>query len=399
MKIAVIGAGAAGFFTAISARYHHPDAEVVMFEKTSKVLAKVKISGGGRCNVTHHFTDTKRFLSNYPRGNKFLRTALYQWSPLNTLEWFESRGVGLKTEADGRVFPKSDMSQSIIDALQKEIQLGAITLKINTPVKNLSFRNTKWSLETESSLEIFDAVVICTGGSPKKEGLTWLAGLGQPIVDPVPSLFTFNIPHPQLTQLQGVSVKKARVWIEGLPYQTEGPLLITHWGLSGPGILKLSAAAARDLATLEYTAKVHVHWVSEIAEKDFTDAMNNHLNSKKMIINEPLMNIPGRLWSYLLNRAEIRIENQWSSLGRKQRNRLYEVLTNDIYEMHGKTTFKEEFVTSGGVDTSKVNPKSMESTIVPKLYFAGEVLDVDGYTGGFNFQAAWSTGWLAGQLL
>lgn len=399
MKVAIIGGGAAGFFTAISAKHHHPDARIVIFEKANKVLAKVKISGGGRCNLTHEFFDIKSFLKNYPRGQKFLRSALYQWSPINTIQWFESRGVSIKTEADGRVFPKSDRSQSVVDALVNEANQKGIIIKMHTPVKCLHLEDEFWWIETESEKEMFDAVVVCSGGSPKKEGLQWLLNLGQPIVEPVPSLFTFNIPHAPLTQLQGVSVKQAKVWIEGLGYENQGPLLITHWGLSGPGVLKLSAAAARDLARLDYSAKVHVNWIAELNEHTLAEIVDGQTHSKKKVLNDPIASIPSRLWAYLVDRAGLRPDVTWSELGRKQRNRLFEVITNDIYFMHGKTTFKEEFVTAGGVDISKVNPKTMGSKILPNLYFAGEVLDVDGYTGGFNFQAAWATGWLAGQLL
>ena len=398
-KVGIIGGGAAGFFAAISAKQHHPEAEVVLYEKTSKVLAKVKISGGGRCNVTHHCLEVNDLIQAYPRGGRQLKSMFYHFGPKDTEEWFSSRGVDLKVENDGRMFPFSDDSQSIIDCLQKTCELLGVNQVLNAPAQSLHLNGEQWRVCFPNKEEVFDALIITTGGSPKEKGFDWLRKLGHRIITPVPSLFTFNMPKENITDLMGLVAQKTTVSIVGSKVKTQGPLLITHWGMSGPAILKASAFAARELAECQYQFNIRVQWMEENAHEIYTSLIDTVQQfPNKQIGKYKPFDLPQRLWLHLLEKTNIPPKRSWNVVGEKKLRRLVERLTNDSYQVEGKTTFKEEFVTCGGVNLKDVNLKTMESKIAKGIYFAGEVLDIDAITGGYNFQAAWSGGFLAGKL-
>lgn len=398
-KIAVIGGGAAGFFAAISAKIHSPSTEVTIFEKTSKLLAKVKVSGGGRCNVTHACFQSSELAKYYPRGGKQLRKAFDQFNTQDTVDWFETRGVNLKTEADNRIFPITDDSQTIIECLMSETKKHGIRIAISTPVLKINKLASRFELTLKDGIQVFEKVIIASGGSPKVEGFNWLKELGHEIVDPVPSLFTFNMPKEPIKELMGLSVPNVSVRVQGTKLAQSGPLLITHWGMSGPAILKTSAWGARVLSDMNYQFIAHVNWLGEIKENELRLMIDGIIAEfgKRMLRNKNPFDMPQRLWEFLLNKVGLSLEKLWSELGKKGVNKLTNLLLNDEYSVSGKTTFKEEFVTCGGVDLSNVDFKTMESRVCPGLYFAGEVLDIDGVTGGFNFQAAWTTGYVAGK--
>ncbi|MCG3164733.1 MAG: hypothetical protein POELPBGB_00492 [Bacteroidia bacterium] len=401
MEVAVLGGGAAGFFAAISCKQNYPAAKVVLYEKTEKLLAKVKVSGGGRCNVTHACFTVSQLVKSYPRGEKFLRKSFEQFNTTDTIKWFESRGVKLKTEADGRMFPVTDSSQTIIDCLESEAQNLGVLVKTSSAVTGIEKVENGFLLKfSESNKKQVDKLIIATGGSPKPEGFLWLQKLGHRIEAPVPSLFTFNIPDNDITSLMGVAVENATVWIEKTKLKQQGPVLVTHWGLSGPAVLKLSSFGARVLSDMNYNFKVHVNWLGELNEEEARLKIAEELqtSNQKKISNTKPFDIPNRLWLYLLNKSGIGEETRWTELKKENRNRLINFLTNHEFEVKGKTTFKEEFVTCGGISLSDVNPQTMQSLVCPGLYFAGEVLDIDGITGGFNFQAAWTTGFIAGKI-
>lgn len=400
LKVAVIGGGAAGFFSALSVKQHHPNADVTIIEKTSKLLSKVKISGGGRCNVTHDCRQISTLSKQYPRGANFLKKAFSQFQVSETIHWFESRGIKLKTESDGRMFPISDNSQSIIDCLLQESQRLGIKINTNQGVEEIQSHKGNIELILKDSSNVYDEVIVCAGGSPKLSGLNWLKQCGHEIVSPVPSLFTFNMPNEPVTTLMGVSVSNAMVKVQGTRLSYAGPLLITHWGMSGPAILKTSAWGARILSEKDYNFTVQVSWVGDCQEFELKGliAQLQREHQKKQVMNKPLRGIPLRLWSFLLYKIGLRVDITWGELGSKGVNKLTNILINDTYEVKGKTTFKEEFVTCGGVSLNDIDVKTMQSKKVPNLYFAGEVMDIDGITGGFNFQAAWTTGYIAGKL-
>jgi predicted Rossmann fold flavoprotein len=398
-RVVVIGGGAAGFMAAIAAKTHRPDAAVVLCERTDKWLAKVRISGGGRCNATHDQGDPVKLSRNYPRGEQFLRKVFKTWGQADTVGWFAKQGLQLKVEKDGRMFPVSDDSASVIEVLWEAATATGVELRERCGVQAIRPNEGRWHLATTADEVIADRVVVATGGSPKIDGLAWLTELGHAIVPPVPSLFTFNLPDEPVRELMGVVAPEARVRIEGTGLESSGPLLITHWGFSGPAVLRLSAFGARVLHEKGYRYTVQVNWpgpkgASRIRER-LTQQVNEH--PKRHMGNIEGVELPQRLWHYLLQRAGIPLVKPVGELGRKGMERLLDVLTNDRYTASGKTTFKEEFVTAGGVALEQVDPLTMESRVAPGLYFAGEVLDIDGITGGFNFQAAWSTGWIAGR--
>ncbi len=394
-RVAVIGGGAAGFFAALSASEHEPSCAVVLFEKSDKVLAKVKVSGGGRCNVTNATFKTGQLIKNYPRGSKPLRKTFPQFETQDTVDWFTSRGVKLKTESDGRMFPASDSSQSIIDCLMAQVHKAGIEIRMRTPVKSITPQDDGILVNEEA----FDAVIVATGGSPKSSGFDWLAALGHSITQPVPSLFTFNMPEETVKEMMGLVVKKALVRIQGTKLSHQGPVLITHWGMSGPAVLKLSAWGARELQSRGYAFNIQVNWIGIANEIEVNEHLNAWLptNRKKKLANACPFDLPKNFWLYLIGKAELSSDSLWLEMSKKSRNKLINTLLNDIYAVKGKTTFKEEFVTCGGINTSEVDFQTMQSCMIPRLYFAGEVLDVDGITGGFNFQAAWSTGFVAGK--
>lgn len=397
--VAVIGGGAAGFFAALSAAQHHPNAEVVLFEKSNKLLAKVKVSGGGRCNVTHACFSPAVLAKSYPRGGKQLKKAFSEFHATHTVEWFTTRGVPLKTEEDGRMFPEANTSQAIIDCLMREAESAGIDIRMSSPIREIK-PSTSNTGGFDLHGERFDRVVVASGGSPKPTGFDWIRAWGHTISEPVPSLFTFNMPKESVTARMGLVVQDAIVRIQGTKLSHQGPVLITHWGMSGPAVLKLSAWGARELEQRGYSFAIQVNWVglsneSEVSELMSATAAEAH---KKKLVNACPFDLPKNFWQFLLEKSGLDTNTPWMELGKKGRNRLVNTLLNDTYHVQGKTTFKEEFVTCGGVALGEVDFKTMQSRVVPGLYFAGEVLDVDGITGGFNFQAAWTTGFVAGQL-
>ncbi|KYG80759.1 BaiN/RdsA family NAD(P)/FAD-dependent oxidoreductase [Roseivirga echinicomitans] len=398
-NIAVIGGGAAGFFAAFSCKVHLPDASVTIFEKTGKLLSKVKVSGGGRCNVTHACFNNNDLVKFYPRGGKQLKKVFGQFTTTDTVAWFEERGVELKAEADNRMFPTTDSSQTIIDCFLRETDKLGIQVVLNANVNSIQPKGSGFDLQIGEKIQHFDKVIVASGGSPKAQGFDWLKDLGHEIITPVPSLFTFNMPKEPIKNLMGLSVPNATVRVQGTKLQQSGPLLITHWGMSGPAILKTSAWGARVLADLGYNFKIQVNWLGAMNEEELRTWFVNSLQSigKRKIRNKNPLDLPNRLWDFFLEKVEVDGEGIWAEIGKKNLNRLINLLLNDTYEVKGKTTFKEEFVTSGGVVLADVDFNTMESRKCSGLFFAGEVIDVDGVTGGFNFQAAWSTGFVAGK--
>jgi len=402
MKIGIIGGGAAGFFSAIQAKENFPEAEVVILEKSQKLLSKVKISGGGRCNVTNGCSSIAELSKAYPRGEKKLKKVFNQFYTQDTIKWFEERNVPLITQEDNCVFPVSQDSQSIIDCFLSETNRLGISIEIGRMVEKLTPIQHKIEIQFRgnSLRQQFDKVIVATGGSPKREGLAWLEKLGHKIETPVPSLFTFNMPRESVTELMGIVVENTLTSIQGTKLKSDGPLLITHWGMSGPSVLKLSAFGARILSEKDYKANLQVNWVNtpsyEVVMEELKEISVKV--SQKQVQNYRAFLLPERLWHFLLQKIDIPLTKKWNELGKKDLNKLCNILTNDEYSVEGKTTFKEEFVTCGGVSLESINFSTMESKVVPNLYFAGEVMDIDGITGGFNFQAAWTTGFIAGQL-
>lgn len=403
MKVAIIGGGAAGFFAAINVKQNHPKAVVIIFEKTQKLLTKVKVSGGGRCNVTNACSTVNALCKAYPRGGKSLKKIFEVFNTQHTIKWFEERGVALYAQADQRVFPTSDNSQSIVDCLLQQTQ--RLKIKIELGVNIVEIKSTKNQLalyfsKHQNAPALFDKVIVACGGSPKRSGLQWLEKLNHQIENPVPSLFTFNIPKAPITQLMGLVVEPVQAHIQGTKLKSTGPLLITHWGFSGPAILKLSAFGARFLSTSNYQFNVQINWVNEsnnnVVYKYLTDLASTHPN--KILHSVKPYNLPSRMWQYLIKKCELPQNKKWCELGKKGLNKLTNILCNDVYAVYGKTTFKEEFVTCGGISLQSVDLNTMQSKVCKNLYFAGEILDIDGITGGYNFQAAWTTGFIAGKL-
>ncbi len=401
MKVAIIGGGASGFFAAIQVKENYPKAKVVIFEKTSKVLSKVIISGGGRCNVTNAARTNEDLLKAYPRGKRMLKSAFYQFNNHGMMEWLESKGVALTIQQNLHVFPKTQNSQTIIDCFISETNRLGIEIKLNNAIKNIiSNGDTTITLSVNSEKFIFDKVIVATGGSPKRKNLEWLEKLGHKIENPVPSLFTFNMPNEIIKELMGVVVPNVQVKIQGTKLTSTGDLLITHWGMSGPAILLLSAFGARILAEKEYQFKIQVNWINRFDLETVKEELNQlkNQNSKKQIQKIKAFNLPSRLWVYLLEKLDINPSKKWAETGTKTINKLINILTNDVYQVSGKTTFKEEFVTCGGISLKSIDTKTLQSKAVKNLYFTGEIIDVDGITGGFNFQAAWSTAFVAAKL-
>lgn len=399
LNIAVVGGGAAGFFAAISAKEHHPNAQVTIYEKSNKVLAKVKVSGGGRCNVTHACFDNKELSNFYPRGKNQLRKAFEQFNAQSTIDWFKKRGISLETLPDNCIFPKSNSSQTIIDCFEFEAKRLGVRVQQQTPINDIRFENGCFVLKSLEQEIFADRVIYTTGGQPKADSLRWAEKFGHTIVQPVPSLFTFNMPNEPIRSLMGIVVEPALVRVEKTKLEADGPLLITHWGMSGPAILKLSAFGARILADANYDFAVLVNWLHTKKEEVLRQELERvkETNADKKISNYNPFGLSSRLWEFLVEKSAISVDARWKEVTGKAFNKLVNTLLNDRYEVKGKTTFKEEFVTAGGISLDGVDFKTMESRHQPGLFFAGEVLDVDGVTGGFNFQAAWSTGWIAGR--
>ncbi|MFD1553327.1 aminoacetone oxidase family FAD-binding enzyme [Putridiphycobacter roseus] len=400
-EIAIIGGGAAGFFAAIQAKSLHPTHQVTIYEKSKKTLSKVKISGGGRCNVTNATYSIAALVKNYPRGNKALKKVFAQFDVHDTIAWFKKNKVELTTQNDGCIFPVSQNSQTIIDCflnLCRQLKIEVIT---EAPLTLLEKSDTGFDLTFRDFSASANKVIVAVGGQPKINGFDFLKSLNLKMVEPLPSLFTFNMPNESVRDLMGIVVENAKTRIQGTKLVEDGPLLITHWGMSGPAILKLSAWGARLLAADNYHFKVQVNWLgninAEVANEQLTAEINKF--SQKKIANQKVVNIPSRLWDFLLKKIAIDTSKKWAELGKKDKNKLIDVLVNDIYEVKGKTTFKEEFVTAGGIDLNEIDFNTMQAKKHPGIYFTGEGLDVDGITGGFNFQAAWSTAFVAGKLL
>jgi predicted Rossmann fold flavoprotein len=409
----VIGGGAAGIYCAANAARLCPGLRVTVLEKTGKLLSKVKVSGGGRCNVTHACFDITEMSRRYPRGGQFVRRELYRWGVTDTLSWFEERGVPLKTEADGRMFPVTDSSQTVIDCLLREVDRYGVVIRLHTDVKEVTesapaevMRSTPAGASADSGSYLVrladgrtlhaDYVCVACGGYPKSGMFDWIRRLGHTIEEPVPSLFTFNMPGDPITRLMGVAVASAQVKIVDTRIVERGPLLVTHWGLSGPVVLRLSAWGARELAAGGYRFGIRVNWLPEWSENQIREQMQllRYEWAARLVGNGNPFALPQRFWEYCVAAAGIPEGLRWADLSAKDQNRLVNFLCAAEYAVAGKTTFKEEFVTAGGVRLAEVDPVSCQSRIAAGLYFAGEVLDVDGITGGFNFQHAWSSGWI-----
>jgi predicted Rossmann fold flavoprotein len=401
-RLIVIGGGAAGFFCAVNAARINRELEVIILEKSSKLLSKVKVSGGGRCNVTHSCFSIAEMVKKYPRGESFLKKAFHHFFTTNTIEWFKERGVVLKTEADGRMFPESDSSQTIIDCLMKEANKYAVQIRMNCEVKEMLHEYDHWVVVVNNGEKLkADFICIASGGYPKSTQFEWLKKTGHTIEPPVPSLFTFNMPGNDITALMGVVAKNVTVKIAGSRLSSQGPLLITHWGMSGPAILKLSAWGARELEKSGWYFTIIVNWYPELNENTLREKLQQvrfEMASQK-IINRNTFELPQRLWEYLLQQSGIHENMRWADLPAKEQNKLIKNICAQEFSVKGKTTFKEEFVTAGGIMLNEVDYNSMQSRIVPNLYFAGEVLNIDGITGGFNFQNAWTTGWIAAKAI
>lgn len=400
----VIGGGAAGFFCAVNAARMRPDLQVTLLEKTGKLLSKVKVSGGGRCNVTHALDDIGEMSRKYPRGQHFVKKSFHRFFTSDTIEWFALRGVQLKTEADGRMFPVTDSSQTVIDCLLREAHQYGVSIKTHCEAKAIVPKQNGFTveiLEPSGARQLqADFVCLSAGGYSKSSQFDWLQNLGHTIEAPVPSLFTFNLPKHPITQLMGLSADPVRIRIEGTRLEEEGPVLVTHWGLSGPCVLRLSAWGARELAGMNYHFKVHVNWLPRQNEAAVREAMRSQrqLHAAKKLSNYHF-GLPQRLWQFLLEASGIGPDLRFADLPSKLENTLIRHLTDHVFEVQGKTTFKEEFVTAGGVRLSEIDPSTMMSRKLPGLFFAGELLDVDGITGGFNFQHAWTSGWTAANAI
>ncbi len=403
LKIVVIGGGAAGFFGAIACAQANPQAQVTLIEASRQPLAKVLISGGGRCNVTHACFEPKNLVQNYPRGGKALLGTFTRFQPLDTISWFAAHGVNLKTEADGRMFPITDRAETIAECLIREAFAAKIELCIGTPVSAVTRKNEGLEIVLKSGeTKQCDRLLLATGSS--LAGYKIARELGHDIQTPVPSLFTLNIADPQLRELAGISVNSVNVRLSGTgktPLQQTGPLLITHWGVSGPAVLKLSAWGARILHENRYQHKLIINWLPHLSPEEVRQKLLEVKTEwgKKAIALHRGVDLPHRLWQYIIQRSNITIEERWAAISNKTLNQLVQEITQGEYLITGKGVFKEEFVTCGGVNLKEVNFKTMESKLVPGLHFAGEILDIDGVTGGFNFQSAWTTAYLAGQAM
>ena len=402
-RIAVIGGGAAGYFTAVNAARLNPQLKVTLYEKSKEVLSKVRISGGGRCNVTHHCYDPERLSTFYPRGGKMLRWSFERFQAEDTVRWFESRGVSLKAEEDGRMFPVTDSSETIINCLMSEARNNGVTVRTKTNINRIRpKKNSGFELELlKNGKENADAVVVATGGYNREKAYQWIQDLGHTIQKPVASLFTFNFREKIFADLAGISVEEAEVHIKETRYTETGPVLLTHWGLSGPAVLKLSAWAARELYRKEYRYDIKVNWAAPLNEEDVRRMLISlrEQNTRKQVNKQDQFSFPVRLWTRFAELADIDPEKRWAEVSNREIHDLTQQLVNAVYSVQGKTTYKEEFVTCGGVSLKEINPDTLESKKIPGLYFVGEVLDIDGVTGGFNFQAAWTNGMLAAEAI
>ena len=398
--LVVVGGGASGFFCAINAAQNNKDLKVTILEKGSKVLSKVKVSGGGRCNVTNVQQDIVELSKCYPRGEKFLRKAFHWFNTKDTIQWFKDRSIAIVAEADGRMFPASNTSQTIIDCLMKEVHDLGIEIRYFTNVTTVLMKEKDGNKYFEVGNEAYtidaDYLCIATGGFIKEKPL-WVKGLNLKVTDPLPSLFTFNIPNHPITTLMGVSMKNITVKIAGSNYVQKGDVLITHWGLSGPAVLKLSAFAAVLLAEKKYEFDVLVNWSGINNVSNIKDMIEDqrYTDGKKKVMLSKIFDMPNRLWVFLVQQSNIGEDTNWADLKSEQKNKLIQHLHAYTFKVNGKTTFKEEFVTCGGVELSEIDVNTMQYKSIPGLFFCGEALNIDGITGGFNFQNAWTTAWIA----
>jgi predicted Rossmann fold flavoprotein len=394
----VIGGGAAGFFGAINAASNRPNLNILILEKTNKLLSKVRVSGGGRCNVTHHCFEPTPLSKHYPRGQRELKKLFRLFQAKDVVAWFDQRGVKLKTEGDGRMFPVTNQSETIIECFLSEANRLKIEIENKCEVVKVERKGEEF-LVIDSNQRNYKAkkILVANGGSPKRSAYQWVEQLGHSVANPIPSLFTFNDSAKKLKDLMGVSVENATVQIAGSKFKESGPVLITHWGLSGPAVIKLSAWAAEYLFQKNYEFVALVNWTGQNAEDEVRGSLNTYRldHPKQKIIGHALYGLPNRLWARLCLLSEIDEMKIWGEIPKKNLNRLIENLVRCEFRIKGKTTFKEEFVTCGGVSLDEIDLNTMESKIVPGVYFAGEVLDIDGETGGFNFQSAWTTAYVA----
>ncbi len=396
--IIIIGGGAAGFFGAINITEQNPNLKVAILERGKEGLTKVKVSGGGRCNVTHAEFVPKALVLNYPRGEKELLGPFHQFMTGDTIEWFEKRGVALKIEDDGRMFPISNSSQTIIDCFLAEAEKFNVEVLYNHPVRNIEKAELNFKIETTQATFLTEKVLVATGSNTKVWNL--LENLGHNILEPVPSLFTFNIKDKRINDIPGVVANNVEIKVLGTDLFSEGPLLITHWGLSAPSILKLSAFGALELARLKYKFQIEINFIKQ----SYADCSNNlkgikEVAGKKTVFKSPQFNLPKRLWYKLVVASKITSELRWADVNKTQLENLATQLTQAVFQVDGKSTFKEEFVTAGGVNLKEVNFKTFESRKVENLYFAGEVLNIDAVTGGFNFQNAWTGAYIASKAI
>lgn len=401
MKVVVIGGGAAGFFAAINIKEFCPEVDVTILEAAAEPLAKVRISGGGRCNLTNSFAEEMPLVKRYPRGEKVMRNCLRRFSHLDTYEWFEERGVALVTQSDDCVFPASQSSGEIIDTFLRLARQSGVELKCRHAVSRLQRKGDGFDIHIEGKAESIecDVVVATTGGSPRAEGMSLYSELPIRFVDPLPSLFSLNIPNNPITELMGTVVQSAVVSLKGSRLSGSGALLITHWGISGPSVLRLSSYAARRLYEDNYKAQIVINWTGGETQEEILKVVLKHIseNSKKLVGSAAPYALTSRTWSHILHRANISEERRYVELGSKGINRIVATLNSDEYSVVGRSAHKEEFVTCGGVAVGCINPATMESRDCPNLFVAGEMVDVDAITGGYNLQAAWSMAYVAAQ--
>ena len=396
--IVIVGGGAAGFFTAINIVEKNPKLKVAILERGQEVLGKVRISGGGRCNVTHACFVPNDLVKNYPRGEKELRGPFNQFCSGDTIDWFEKKGIELKIEEDGRMFPVSNSSQTIIDCFLDATKKLNIDVLTSQSVQSIFKTENHWKVETNHETYVCKSLILTTGSNPK----IWeiLQNMGHSIIEPVPSLFTFNIKDARIKDLMGLSTL-ATVKVKNSKLQASGPLLITHWGMSGPGILKLSAWGARELAVKKYQFAISVNWLNNVTLEEIATILRELKleHSKKAVSKKSPFDLPNRLWENIVLASGINAETKWADLNKVELSNLANQLTNAEFQVNGKSTFKEEFVTAGGIDLKEVNFKTMESKILSNLYFAGEIVNIDAITGGFNFQNAWTSGYIVANNL
>ena len=402
MQIGIIGAGAAGFFLAIQVKTRCPQAEVTIYEKSSSVLSKVRVSGGGRCNLTNSFAEVVDLSHIYPRGHRQMKRWLSEFSHTDAFDWFESHGVALVTQDDQCVFPKAQDSGAVINCLTEHARRLGVKVRLNHAVHSVVRTETEQlqiQFQGNQPAVLCDKVAITIGGTPRGEAHDWLSALGHRMESPCPSLYTFAIQHATLNDLMGIVVDQVQVGIAGTKFRAEGTLLITHWGVSGPAVLRLSSYAARHLSEQGYRAPLVVSWAGDSTTEEVVDTLQylSVEHARKQLGSIRPFGLQSRLWQYLLQRAELPETRTWAELGKKALNKIATVLTADTYNIAGKGTWKEEFVTCGGVSLKSISTKTLESKHCPGLYFAGEVLDVDAVTGGFNLQAAWTMAYVAAQ--